>query len=166
MNSPIDCSNNKTTPLRRLTMTQEVPEPIQKCANCGAELRPNDRYCGECGLPAFVPASAEAPKGEPVSLATAAASREPASAPATLPPAQKSDNRTWAVVTGVILLLIGAASCALGSLVMISASWFVSGTDVDPGWLVSGTGLCCVLPAVLLMIAGGAVWYVWGRKKA
>lgn len=143
-----------------------VPEPIQKCANCGAELRLNDRYCGECGLPTFVPARTEPAKKEPVLLGapTAASAPTPPVAPAAPPPPAKSDNRTWAVVTGVILLLIGAAACAIGTIIMLSVSWFA--VDVDAPYWLGGTGLCCVLPAVLLMIAGGVVWYAWGRKKA
>jgi hypothetical protein len=47
---------------------------------------------------------------------------------------------------------------------MLSVSWFA--VDVDAPYWLGGTGLCCVLPAVLLMIAGGVVWYAWGRKKA
>ena len=34
-------------------------------ANCGADLRPTDRYCGGCGLPAFVPAKSEVTEGMP-----------------------------------------------------------------------------------------------------
>lgn len=136
-------------------MTEEAPQPIRRCANCGAELRPTDRYCGECGLPTFVP---------PPTPPTA-----PAETPATAPQQPSrvatgaSDNRTWAVVTGIILILIGAAACLIGALVMLGASWL--GTETDTGWLVAAGGLCCVLPALVLMIGGGIVWYVWGRKK-
>lgn len=141
----------------------QAPEPVQKCANCGAELRLNDRYCGECGLPTFVPARAEAAKAAPPPPEKPQAALPPPAPPAPVAPA-KSDNRTWAVVTGVILLLVGAAACALGTVAMLSVSWF--SVDSDAPYLLGGTGLCCVLPAVLLMIAGGVVWYVWGRKKA
>jgi len=146
-------------------VASEAPEPVQKCANCGSDLRPTDRYCGGCGLPAFVPARAEPPATEPAPTPEALAPVPPV-APVAPPPAQKSDNRVWAIVAGVILLLIGAAACAIGVIVMATASWFVAGTDVDPSLLTGGGGLCCVLPSVLLMIAGAVVWYVWGRKKA
>ncbi len=135
-------------------MTEETPEPIRRCANCGAELRPTDRYCGECGLPTFIPAPpAEAP-------AAAAPAAAPAPAPA---PAAESDNRTWAIVAGILLLLIGAVACIVGALLMLGASWIATDTDAD--WIVAASGLCCVLPALVLMIGGGLVWYVWGRKK-
>jgi hypothetical protein len=143
----------------------EIPEPVQKCANCGADLRPTDRYCGGCGLPAFVPAKAEvtapAPAPEPV---PAAAPKPPATTVAS--PAQKADNRVWAIVAGVILLLVGVASCGIGVIAMATASWFATDTGIDPSMWTAGSGLCCVLPSVLLMIAGAVVWYAWGRKKA
>jgi len=140
-------------------MTEEGPEPIRRCANCGAELRPTDRYCGECGLPTFVqpPTPPAAPEAAPAALPSAP--KEPARAPA-----GPSDNRTWAIVAGVILLLIGAVACSVGALLMLGASWIA--TDTDPGWIVATGGLCCVLPALAMMIAGGVVWYVWGRKKS
>lgn len=147
----------------------EVPEPVQKCANCGADLRPTDRYCGGCGLPAFVPAQAEvtAPPPEPAPETPApAAAPVPPAATVAPPPAQKSDNRVWAIVAGVILLLVGVASCGIGVIAMATASWFATDTGIDPTMWTAGSGLCCVLPAVLLMVAGVVVWYVWGRKKA
>lgn len=125
-------------------MTQESPEPARRCANCGAELRPTDRYCGECGLPTFVTPPAQAPTAVPAADAG-------------------SDSRTWAIVAGILLLLIGAVACIVGLLVMLSASWIAA--DTDGGWIVAASGLCCVLPALVLMIGGGVVWYVWGRKK-
>lgn len=134
-------------------MTEEAPEPIRRCANCGAELRPTDRYCGECGLPTFVPA--------PPAAAPAPAAPAPAPGPAT---AAESDNRTWAIVAGILLLLIGAVACIAGVLLMLGASWIAA--DTDAGWIVAASGLCCVLPALVLMIGGAVVWYVWGRKKA
>ena len=147
----------------------ELPEPVQKCANCGADLRPTDRYCGGCGLPAFVPAKAEvttpAPEPKPETPAPAAATVPPV-APAAPPPAQKSDNRVWAIVAGVILLLVGVASCGIGVIAMATASWFATDAGIDPSMWTAGSGLCCVLPSVLLMIAGAVVWYAWGRKKA
>jgi pyruvate/2-oxoglutarate dehydrogenase complex dihydrolipoamide acyltransferase (E2) component len=147
----------------------ELPEPVQKCANCGADLRPTDRYCGGCGLPAFVPAKAEvttpAPEPKPETPAPAAATVPPV-ATAAPPPAQKSDNRVWAIVAGVILLLVGVASCGIGVIAMATASWFATDAGIDPSMWTAGSGLCCVLPSVLLMIAGAVVWYAWGRKKA
>lgn len=132
-------------------MTEEGPEPIRRCANCGAELRPTDRYCGECGLPTFVTPSAEAPT--------------PAAAPAAVPAATpESDNRAWAIVASILLLLIGAVACVVGALLMFGASWIAA--DTDSGWIAVASGLCCVLPALAMMIGGGIVWYVWGRKKS
>ncbi|MDH7489360.1 MAG: zinc ribbon domain-containing protein [Anaerolineae bacterium] len=141
-------------------MTEEAPQPLRRCANCGAELRPTDRYCGECGLPTFVPPPTPpaAPEGAPA-VQPPSAPQEPGR-PATGP----SENRTWAIVAGVILILIGAVACILGTLVMLGASWM--STDTDSGWIVAAGGLCCVLPALVLMIGGGIVWYVWGRKKS
>ncbi len=139
-------------------MTEEAPQPVRRCANCGAELRPTDRYCGECGLPTFV-----SPPAQPTpSAETPAVPPKPAEAP---PPAPgPSDNRTWAIVTGIILILVGAVSCGVGALVMLGAS--LMATDTDSGWITATAGLCCVLPALVLMIGGGIIWYVWGRKKS
>ncbi len=129
-------------------MTQESPEPVRKCANCGAELRPNDRFCGECGLPTFVePAPETAPKLKSV-----------------LAESDKSAKGTWAIVTGIVLILIGLGACAFGSLVLLMVP--LMEMPEETGTIVQATsGICCVLPALLLAIAGGVVWYVWGRKK-
>lgn len=140
-------------------MTEETPEPIRRCANCGAELRPTDRYCGECGLPTFVPPPT--PPTAPAETPAAPPPGAPQQPPR--PVTGESDNRTWAIVTGIVLILIGAVACMLGALVMVGAS--LMATDTDTGWLVAAGGLCCVLPALVLMIGGGVVWYVWGRKK-
>lgn len=129
-------------------MTQETPEPVQKCANCGAELRPGDRYCGECGLPTFVePAPQVAPE---VKSALTAPTKTP--------------KGTWAVVTGIVLILIGLGACAFGSLILIFTPMLEVHSDTGTALLVS-SGICCMLPALLLIIAGAVVWYVWGRKK-
>jgi len=152
-------------------MTQETPQPpatFQRCANCGAELRPNDRFCGECGLPVYVSPGQEAkPVGAPQETSPApppTTATVPATPPPPVPP--KPRDGTWAVVVGVVLILIGLASCALGAIAIALAPeiWLD-----DPNFISTfqaGSGLCCILPAVLLAIAGGVVWYVWGRKKA
>jgi len=151
-------------------MTQETPEapaPIRRCANCGAELRPNDRFCGECGLPVYVaPAQEAKPVESPAETSPTPPPTTP-TVPATLPPPlpPKTSSGTWAVVVGVVLLLIGLASCAIGALVIA----FMPSIESDPDIITTfqtGSGLCCILPALLLIVAGGVVWYVWGRKKA
>lgn len=139
-------------------MTEESPQPVRRCANCGAELRPTDRYCGECGLPTFVP-----PPAPPTPPEAAPQPVPPSAAEPKRPTTGETDNRTWAIVTGIIFILIGGVACALGALVMLGASWLA--TDTDSTWLVAASGLCCVLPSLVLIIGGGIVWYVWGRKK-
>jgi len=129
-------------------MTQETPEPVQKCANCGAELRPGDRFCGECGLPTFVePAPKAASEAKPALIA-----------PSTTP------RGTWAVVTGIVLILLGLGSCAFGSFILIITPMLDVYRETETALQVS-SGICCMLPALLLVIAGAVVWYVWGRKK-
>ena len=148
-------------------MTQETPEapaPVRRCANCGAELRPNDRFCGECGLPVYV---APAQEAKPVESPPETSPTPPPTTPTVpaAPPPPKTSSGTWAVVVGVVLLLIGLASCAIGALVIA----FMPQIEPDPdivSFVQAVSGFCCVLPALLLAVAGGVVWYVWGRKKA
>jgi hypothetical protein len=137
-------------------MAEETPESVRRCANCGAELRPNDRYCGECGLPTFVstsPAKTPSPSSSP---------QEPAPAPSQ--PARPGGGGAWAIIVGVLLILIGLGGCALGSLVLLVAP--VAGTGSESGFVEAASGLCCVLPALALAAAGGFIWYRWGRSRA
>ena len=129
-------------------MTQESIEPVRKCANCGAELRPTDRFCGECGLPTFVEPT---PKPE---VAAKSALTAPTKAP----------KGTWAVITGIALIVLGLGACAFGSLVLLITPMLNMHRDTATA-LQATSGICCVLPALLLVIGGAVVWYAWGRKK-
>lgn len=129
-------------------MTQESTEPARKCANCGAELRPTDRFCGECGLPTFVEPTPK-PQVE---------TRSTLSAPTQTP------KGTWAVITGIVFILLGLGACAFGSILLLIVPTLDLHRDTAAALQVT-SGVCCIFPALLLAIAGGVVWYVWGRKK-
>ncbi len=101
-----------------------------KCSNCGAELAPEDRFCGECGAPRPpVPppiVEAELPEAQPPPPPVAAAPLPEA------PPTRKRSRRRWLAVGCVGLVL--AAICMLAGAGLV---WVLSdslgGITIDLG---------------------------------
>jgi F0F1-type ATP synthase assembly protein I len=89
---------------------------VERCANCGAELRPNDRYCGECGLPAFVPATQGAERrsaeGESKRVAEDRAHRR---------------SRTWVALGGVMWVVGWVVDYVTGGNVEWAIGWAIVG---------------------------------------
>lgn len=110
-----------------------------RCARCGTDLEPDERFCGNCGAPVPDPAP-------PLPAATPPVSAQ-ASPPSTARPASVVP---W-IVVGCLLLFFGAGAAALG------AWWWLGGGAKNPlagSTTASPTATASAEPAGLEELAG------------
>lgn len=88
-----------------------------KCSGCGAELAPEDRFCGECGAPRReVPApvvQAERPEAQPPPPAFTAAKPQ-------APPPRKRSRGKWAAVGCLGLLAVACVVAGLSGAALLT----------------------------------------------
>ena len=105
------------------------------CPNCGAELRPNARFCTTCGAAVPEPEPAEAPVYEAAPIPEPTVSRpqyqrEPESEYVTADPAQERKQKTSLVTVLHHIRAYLAVLCAIATIVMLFLPWVNAAMEV------------------------------------